>query len=225
QKGIQKYVKEFANEDIDYLSNRMMREINQSEDAKLIPNIAKYILENNEYIFRTWFTEILPFDKSRFWVSDAKTGSRTDFVVRLQYTFRNYELKILMNALRDSTELLIRSKSENKLMKIKKDKNLSPEKKKEKIVKVLARLEKNLEPDKLAQKQKENAQGAQMVARFLLINSEKAFNLVLNKIIRYHYKRLRITTPVSYITNVLESGAWEKGKNLKAFYVIHSREW
>ena len=155
----------------------------------------------------------------------TKTGSRTDFIVRIQYTFHNFELRMLSDALVDSTELLIRAKASSKIAKINKDAGLDKEKKAQKIAKIEERMQKNLLPSNLDQKKSENASGNQMVARFILLNAEKAFNMILNKIIRYHYRKLKITTPVTYITNVLESGAREIRKNLKAFYLIHSREW
>lgn len=80
-------------------------------------------------------------------------------------------------------------------------------------------------PENLERIQIQNMNSAPMVARLLLLNAEKAFNLILNQIIRYHYRRLNISTPVQYITNVLESGAEEIRRDLKAFYFIHSREW
>jgi hypothetical protein len=223
--GIENYINTFRLEEKNRIAARMMKEINQSESAPLIPNIARYLRENQEQIFNWWFCSILPFDKSRFMVSQTKTGSRTDFIVRIQYTFRKFELRLLSNALVDSTELLIRAKTSDKIAKINKDSRLDLDKKKQKIAKVQERLQKNLLPANLVQTQEKNASGTPMVARFLLLNSEKAFNMVLNKIIRFHYKKLKITTSVTYITNVLESGAHEIRTNLKAFYLIHSREW
>ncbi|UYP47662.1 hypothetical protein NEF87_003947 [Candidatus Lokiarchaeum ossiferum] len=223
--GIQEYARDVSEDQIKILTNRMISEIDQAENSFLIPNIAKHIMDNHERLFEKWFCYILPFDKSRFMSVQAKTGSRTDFVVRLQYHFRKYELKMIYDALWESSEYLVRAKTEQKLAKIKKDSSLAPEQKKLKIAKALERLEKNLAADKLQQTREQNAKGSPMVARFLLLNSEKAFNMVLDKIIRYHYKRLNLTTPVSYITNVLESGAEEKKGELKAFYMIQSREW
>jgi len=86
--GIEQYVLEYGGTDLYKFSNRVMQQINQMEEAPLIPNIAKYIMDNYEYVFETWYTDILAFDRSRFMVSQAKTGSRTDFIVRLQYRFR-----------------------------------------------------------------------------------------------------------------------------------------
>ncbi len=223
--AIEKYALGISKKDIEIFGDRMLTEINQSEDSPLIPNIAKYIMDNSEYIFETWYTKILPFDKSRFMASQAHTGSRTDFVVRLQYHFRSYELKMIADNLRDTTEMMIREKGKNKIAKLLADKGLTEEKRNLKIQRTQDRMEKNLQPEKLKQIQIQNVNGFPMVARFLLLNAEKAFNIVLNKIIRFHYKRLRITTPVQYITNVLESGAEEIRKDLKAFYLIQSREW
>ena len=223
--GIQQYAKEVSGDEIAVLTNRMIAEIDQAESSFLIPNIAKHIMDNHERLFETWYTSILPFDKSRFMSVQAKTGSRTDFVVRLQYHFRKYELKMIYDALWASAENLIHAKTEQKIAKIKKDSSMPADQKKKKIEKTLERLEKNLTADKLQQTREQNAKGSPMVARFLLLNAEKAFNMVLDKIIRYHYKRLNLTTPVSYITNVLESGAEEKKGELKAFYLIQSREW
>ncbi|MHA1521418.1 MAG: hypothetical protein ACTSRK_14635 [Promethearchaeota archaeon] len=223
--AIEKYSMGIAKKDIEIFGDRMLAEINSVEDSPLIPNIAKYIMDNSEYIFETWYTKILPFDKSRFMASQAHTGSRTDFVVRLQYHFRSYELKMIADNLRDTTEMMIREKGKNKIAKLLADKGLTEEKRNLKIQRTQDRMEKNLQPEKLKQIQIQNVNGSPMVARFLLINAEKAFNIVLNKIIRFHYKRLRITTPVQYITNVLESGAEEIRKDLKAFYLIQSREW
>ena len=225
KKSIQKYILDLAKRDIDLISKRMINDINQAEQTNLIPNIAKYIMDNSEFIFSNWYTRILPFDKSRFMVSQAKTGSRTDFVVRLQYHFRSYELKMIENSLKESTETLLKAKAQQKIGKFRKNEQLSKEKKELKILKIKTQLEENLKPENLKKTQIENANGAPMVARFLLLNSEKAFNLILNKIIQYHYRRLKIKTPVQYITNVLESGAIEKNRELKAFYMIHSREW
>jgi len=224
-KSIQKYILGLAKRDIDLISKRMINDINQAEQSNLIPNIAKYIMDNSEFIFSNWFTRILPFDKSRFMVSQAKTGSRTDFIVRLQYHFRNYELKMIANSLRETTEMLLKSKAEQKIAKIKKSEQMPKEKKDLKIKKIQDQLDENLKPENLKKIQIENVNGAPMVARLLLLNSEKAFNLVLNKIIRHEYRRLKIKNTVSYITNVLESGAIEKNKELKAYYLIHSREW
>ena len=223
-KSIQKYILGLAKRNIDLISKRMINDINQSEQSDLIPNIAKYIMDNSEYIFTNWFTRILPFDKSRFMVSNSKTGSRTDFVVRLQYHFRTYELKMIENSLEETTELLLKAKAQQKIEKLRND-QLSKEKKELKIQKIKTQLEENLKPENLKKTQIENANVHPIIARFLILNSEKAFNLILNKIIRYHYKRLNIQTSVSYITNVLESGAVEKNRELKAFYLIHSREW
>ena len=223
-KSIQKYILGLAKRDIDLISKRMINDINRSEQSNLIPNIAKYIMDNSEYIFTNWFTRILPFDKSRFMVSQAKTGSRTDFVVRLQYHFRSYELKTISNSLKETTELLLKARTQQKIVKTKKNDQLSKEKKANRLQKAKNQLEENLKPENLKKTQIENAKGAPMVARLLILNSEKAFNIILNKIIRYHYKRLKITTPVSYITNVLESGAVEKNRELKAYYMIQSRE-
>ncbi len=225
KKSIQNYILGLAKRDIDLISKRMINDINQAEQSNLIPNIAKYIMDNSEFIFTNWFTRILPFDKSRFMVSQAKTGSRTDFVVRLQYHFRSYELKMIENSLKESTETLLKDKTQQKIGKLRKNKQLTKEKKELRIQKARSQLEESLKPENLKKTQIENANGAPMIARFLLLNSEKAFNLVLNKIIQYHYRRLKIQTPVQYITNVLESGAVEKNRELKAFYMIHSREW
>ena len=225
KKTIQNYILGLAKRDIDLISKRMINDINQAEQSNLIPNIAKYIMDNSEFIFSNWYTRILPFDKSRFMVSQAKTGSRTDFVVRLQYHFRSYELKMIENSLKESTETLLKAKAQQKIEKFRKNEQLSKEKKELKILKAKNQLEENLKPENLKKTQIENANGAPMIARFLLLNSEKSFNLILNKIIQYHYRRLKIKTPVQYITNVLESGAVEKNRELKAFYMIHSREW
>ena len=225
KKTIQNYIVGLAKQDVDLISKRMINDINQTEQSALIPNIAKYIMDNSEFIFTNWYTRILPFDKSRFMVSQAKTGSRTDFVVRLQYHFRSYELKMIENSLKESTETLLKAKTQQKLDKFRKNEQLSKEKRELKILKAKNQLEESLKPENLKKIQIENANGAPMVARFLLLNSERAFNIILNKIIRYHYRRLKIKTPVQYITNVLESGAVEKNRELKAFYMIHSREW
>lgn len=223
--SIEDYAQIIAKDDIELFTDRLLHEINNREDSQLIPNIAKYIMDNHEYIFETWFTKILPFDKSRFMASQARTGSRTDFVVRLQYTFRNYELKMISETLKETTELMIREKAQKKIEKFQQDETLSEEKRQMKIDRTQDRLEKDLQPEKLKQLQIQNMNGSPMVARFLLINGEKSFNIVLNTIIRYHYKRLKIDTPVQYITNVLESGAEEVRKDLKAYYIIQSREW
>lgn len=223
--SIIKYVRDFYPSKEQRFNERIMREINQEEESHLIPNIAKYIMDNHEYVFETWFTKILPFDKSRFMVSQAKTGSRTDFVVRLQYTFRSYELRVIENTLRDTTELMLRGKAQRKIEKFERDDSLSEEKKKSKINREKKRLKSRLESESLKEYEEKAAASFQMVARYLLINSEKAFNIILDKVVQYHYKRLKITTPVKYITNVLESGATEKRNNLKAFYLIQSREW
>ena len=212
KKSIQKYILGLAKRDIDLISKRMINDINQAEQTNLIPNIAKYIMDNSEFIFSNWYTRILPFDKSRFMVSQAKTGSRTDFVVRLQYHFRSYELKMIENSLKESTETLLKAKAQQKIGKFRKNEQLSKEKKELKILKIKTQLEENLKPENLKKTQIENANGAPMVARFLLLNSEKAFNLILNKIIQYHYRRLKIKTPVQYINNVLERGAIEKNR-------------
>jgi len=225
KKSIQNYILGLAKQDVDLISKRMINDINQAEQSDLIPNIAKYIMDNSEFIFTNWYTRILPFDKSRFMVSQAKTGSRTDFVVRLQYHFRSYELKMIENSLKESTETLLKAKAQQKINKFRKNEQLSKEKRELKILKTRNQLEEGLKPENLKKTQIENANGAPMVARFLLLNSEKAFNLVLNKIIQYHYRRLKIKTPVQYITNVLESGAVEKNRELKAYYMIQSREW
>ncbi len=224
-KGTQKYVKDMYPGRFDQFNERIMREINQEEDSHLIPNIAKYIMDNHELVFESWFTKILPFDKSRFMVSGAKTGSRTDFIVRLQYTFRSYELKSIEDALRKTANLLLQEKSKRKILKIRENEKFSQDEKELKIAKERKRLQTKLEPKKLQEFQDNTASSYQMVARYLLINGEKAFNMILDNVIQYHYKRLKITTPVKYITNVLESGANEKRKNLKAFYLIQSREW
>ncbi len=223
--GIEQYVLEYGGTDLHKFSNRVMQQINQMEDAPLIPNIAKYIMDNYEYIFETWYTDILTFDRSRFMVSQAKTGSRTDFVVRLQYRFRSYEIKMIADALRNTTEILLKNKADQRIVKILKDDNLTSEEKNTQITSVKTKLEKDLQPDQLAQIRQQNANGAPMVARLLLLNTEKAFNLVLTEVIQYHYKRLRIDTTVQYITNVLESGAVENRGDLKAYYLIQSREW
>ncbi|MHA1776707.1 MAG: hypothetical protein ACTSWC_08010 [Promethearchaeota archaeon] len=223
--AIEKYIITNAADAMQRLTDRMMKEINSSEQAQLIPNIAKYIMDNHEVIFETWYTKILPFDKSRFMASQARTGSRTDFIVRLQYHFRHYEIKKIMEVLKNTTKLMIEEKSNLKIKKIQNDPNISDEKRKAKLLRVKERLEKDLLSENLKNLEQQNMNSAPMVARLLLINSEKAFNLVLNKIIQYHYKRLNISTPVQYITNVLESGAEEIRRDLKAYYVIHSREW
>lgn len=223
--AIEQFIRENSAEAMQRLSDRMLKEINSSERAQLIPNIAKYIMDNHEVIFETWFTKILPFDKSRFMASQARTGSRTDFVVRLQYYFRHYEIKKIMEVLKNTTELMLREKTRLKIEKILNDPNLGEEKKKAKIKRAQERLERDLLPENLQLVESQNMSTAPMVARLLLINSEKSFNMILNNIIRYHYKRLNLTTPVQYITNVLESGAEEIRRDLKAFYTIHSREW
>ncbi len=225
KKGIQKYALDNSDEEIERLANTMMQEIESSEDSPLIPNIAKYIMDNHARIFELWFSRILPFERSRFMSSLAKTGSRTDFIIRLEYNFKKNELKMITDELRESTELLLREKAKAKIKKFNADENLTPEKKQLKIEKIYERLEKNLIPENLETLRQENSKGSAMVARYLLLNSEKGFNLILDKIIRHHYKRLQITTPVSYITNVLESGAVERRGELKAFYLIQSREW
>ncbi|MCF2141577.1 MAG: hypothetical protein K9W44_16100 [Candidatus Lokiarchaeota archaeon] len=225
KQAIEIYVKEIASEAMQRFADRMMEEINIREKSNLIPNIAKYIMDNHEVIFETWYTKILPFDKSRFMASQARTGSRTDFVVRLQYKFRHYELKMIMESLKSTTELMIKEKAKSKLKKIQNDKSLSEEKRLLKIKRINERLQNDLLPENLERIQIQNMNSAPMVARLLLLNAEKAFNLILNQIIRYHYRRLNISTPVQYITNVLESGAEEIRRDLKAFYFIHSREW
>ena len=225
KKSIQRYAQSFFESRIKKFSERIMREINQTEQSYLIPNIAKYIMDNHEYVFETWYTKILPFDKSRIMISQAKTGSRTDFVVRLQYTFRSYELRSIKQALEDTTELLLRNKTNRKIEKISEKEDLSAEEKQKKIEREEERLKKNLAPENLEIQKKKAGASAPMVARFLLLNGEKAFNFILDNVIRYHYKRLNLTTPVTYITNVLESGATFKQRNLKAHYLIQSREW
>lgn len=119
KQAIEIYVKEIASEAMQRFADRMMEEINIREKSNLIPNIAKYIMDNHEVIFETWYTKILPFDKSRFMASQARTGSRTDFVVRLQYKFRHYELKMIMESLKSTTELMIKEKAKSKLKKFK----------------------------------------------------------------------------------------------------------
>lgn len=223
--SIQKYVQDVFPVHVSKFNDRIMREINQEEESHLIPNIAKYVMDNHEYVFETWFTRILPFDKSRFMVSGAKTGSRTDFIVRLQYTFRSYEMKAIEESLRETASLMLKEKAERKIEKIKADAKLTDEKKESKIQKEINRLKERLKPESIKEYEDKAASSFQMVARFLLINGEKAFNLILDNVIKYHYKRLNITTPVSYITNVLESGATERRNDLKAFYLIQSREW
>ena len=225
KQAIEEYSLGIAKKDIEIFGDRMLTEINRTEKSPLIPNIAKYIMDNSEYIFETWYTKILPFDKSRFMASQSHTGSRTDFVVRLQYHFRSYELKMIADSLKETTELMIREKGKNKIASLLADESLTDEKRNLKIQREQDRMEADLQPEKLKQIQVQNVNGSPMVARFLLLNAEKAFNIVLNKIIRFHYARLKMTTPVQYITNVLESGAEEIRKDLKAFYLIQSREW
>ena len=224
-KSIETYAKTNFPERIQQFSERILREINQEETSHLIPNIAKYIMDNHEYVFETWFSKILPFDKSRFMVSQAKTGSRTDFVVRLQYTFRNYEIRYIQRELEATTEILLRSKTNEKIGKIKANKDFSEADKQKKIDREEQRLRKNLSVEYIEGQKKKAGDSAPMVARFLLLNGEKAFNFILDQVIRYHYKRLKIETSVYYITNVLESGATLKNRSLKAFYMIQSREW
>jgi hypothetical protein len=224
KKSIQNYVLGLAIQDVDLISKRMINDINQAEQSNLIPNIAKYIMDNSEFIFTNWFTRILPFDKSRFMVSQAKTGSRTDFVVRLQYHFRSYELKMIENSLIESTETLLKAKAQQKIDKFRNNEQLSKEKRESRILKAKNQLEENLKPKNLKKTQIEVANSAPVIARYLLLNSERAFNLILTKIIRYQYRRLKIKSPVHYITNVLESGAVEKNRELKAYYQIQSRE-
>jgi hypothetical protein len=225
KQSIQRYAQSFFKSRIITFSERIMREINQTEQSHLIPNIAKYIMDNAAFVFETWYTKILPFDKSRIMISQAKTGSRTDFVVRLQYTFRSYEIRAIEQSLKDTIELLLRGKTDRKIKKISSKEDLSAEEKEKKIDREEERLRKNLLHENLEMQKQKAGASAPMVARFLLLNGEKAFNFILDEVIRYHYKRLKITTEVSYITNVLESGATEKRKNLKAHYLIQSREW
>ena len=225
EKAIGEFIRGETGQDLEEFQDRMLSEINASEDAPLIPNIAKYILENYERLMYTWFTRFLAFDKSRFMVSDVKTGSRTDFVMRLQYRYTKSELRQIAEELKNTTELLVRSKAKQRAKKIDDNKELTPEQRKERLAKSEEQLQKDLQPQNLAQKQSEQEKSAKMTARVLILNSEKAFNIILNKIIRYHYKRLQLTTPVQYITNVLASDSAEKRGELEAWYLIHSREW
>jgi hypothetical protein len=80
-------------------------------------------------------------------------------------------------------------------------------------------------PDKLKAAQDAEMNNTSNTARFLVLNAEKAFNIVLDYIIKYHYKRLEITTPVQFITNVSKSFAEEKLGTLIVSYWISSREW
>ncbi len=225
--AIEKYVRETHQQEVDKIHKRMHEDINMMEDTELIPNIAKYIMDNHEYIFSRWYCNVLPFDKERFTASDARTGSRTDFVVKLRYKFENKELNYLAEMLEETTELLIKEKFKSKIERYKNKDGWSEERIKKRIVQIKEDYNNKLKPENLEKSRKKNADTAPMVARLLLLNSEKAFNIILNKIIKYHYKRLNIRSKVRYITNVLKSGAELKKSNheLDAFYLIQSREW
>jgi hypothetical protein len=223
--SIRKYISDSKAEEMDQLTKWMLNSINQQEQADLIPNISIFIMENYEKIFNTLFTNYVPFEKVRFTVDNAKAMSRTDFAVKLRYGFRNYELKIIKNALVNSTEAMIRAKTQDKINQIKADKMIAPEEKESRINKAKQYLEEDLSPEKLLKRKEEQGKSYKMVARYLIINTEKAFNIILDKIIRYHYKRLNITTPVQYITNVSKSEAIDKKNELTVIYWISSREW
>jgi hypothetical protein len=203
----------------------MLDELNSRETAELIPNISIYIMDHYEKIFYTWFTSFLPFDKHRFIAEYPKAMSRTDFALKLEYIFTSSEITMIRNALIGGTEQLIRSKAQDQIDKIKVDPNILAGDKSTKIAQINTRLTQDLLHENLKKKQDEQANSAKMVARYLIINSEKAFNVILDKIIRFHYKRLKITTPVQFITNVSRSSAEEIKKQLDVIYWISSREW
>jgi hypothetical protein len=224
-KALQGYMQEYRKEELDIFTKRILKEINGLESTFLIPNMAKYILDNYERIFYRWYCNLMCFNRNKFMVDNARTGSRTDFVIQLFYNYDNSELKVISRVLEDTTELMLKDKGKIKISKLKKNKALTPEDRQKKIAKVEERLIKSLEPAALAQKQIDQKKTAPMVARVLVLNAEKAFNIVLDKVIRYHYKRLGLTTPVQYITNVLSSKFHQTKNNLEVSYLIQSREW
>ncbi len=204
KESIEKYILYTAKEDVDKIFLEMNDHIKSLEDSHLIPNIAKYIMDTHEHTFARWYCKILPFNKSRFTASKARTGSRTDFIVNLAYIFKNKELNAIADALRENTEKLIRDKYEVKIERYVDKEGWTQERIDKRIQGLKDELQEELQPEKLKETQEKNADTAPMVARYLLLNAEKAFNMVMNRIIQYQYKRLKIRTPVySFLPNLL----------------------
>lgn len=223
--ALRDYIKEFKNEKLEKLQEWMLSEINLQENAKLIPNIARFILDHADQIFYRWYTELFCFDKTHLIIQNAKAMSRTDFAVQIQYTYSKQELKLFKEILQVNTESLIKARYEERILKLQNDKILEPNLKIAKIETEKTRMTQDLLPENLKTAQDAEINNSSNIARFLILNTEKAFNLVLDYIIRYHYKRLEITTPVQFITNVSKSLVEDKRGALVVSYWISSREW
>ena len=104
-------------------------------------------------------------------------------------------------------------------------KNSLPNKKRKRSPKEHTYLEKDTTPEKIKEAQERAKQEATNILRFLVLNAENAFNMIMDRIIRVHYKRLDITTPVRYITNVSNSSKEMVKQRLEIVYWISSREW
>jgi hypothetical protein len=59
---------------------------------------------------------------------------------------------------------------------------------------------------------------------YLLLNSEKAFNNIIAYVLRHYYKKLKITSPVNYITNVSAREMKVTQKFIEVSYRISSRD-
>jgi transcription elongation factor Elf1 len=223
--AIRAFCEKERKEEMKELTDWMLKGINGQEDAALIPNISRFILQNAEQIFYTWYSRILPFNKSQLLIANPKAMSRTDFALQIQYSYTKQELNLLKKILIENTETLIRAKAADRIAKIQANTTFSPEQKKVKIETEEKYLAQDLTPEKLKAAQEKNGATFNTTARFMVLNAEKAFNIVLDDIIRFHYKRLNLTTPVQFITNVGRSSVQESKSKLVATYWISSREW
>jgi transcription elongation factor Elf1 len=224
--AIEDYITQYCTGDeMNEFSRWFIQSVNDSETATLIPNISNFILQNYEHIFYTWYCKFLPFEKSRFLVDGAKAMSRTDFALHIIYQYSHSELKMIKQTLSDFTERVLKSKAQEQIDKIKKDEFIDENDKKDQIDQINTKLQQDLLPENLKKRQEEQMKLTTPSARFIVLNVEKAFNMILNKLIRYHYKRLKITTPVQYITNVSSGSFEEKKTSLTTSYWISSREW
>ena len=150
--------------------------------------------------------------------------SRTDFGLRIAYCYNRFELDLIQKALIKSAEELIKSKSQDQIANIEKDENLSETEQQTKIDQIISRLETNLSPENVKKRQDEQAKTDKMTAQYLVLNTEKAFNMVLDDLIRFHYKRLEISSSVEYITNVSKAENEELDGDFDVKYSITSRE-
>ena len=62
------------------------------------------------------------------------------------------------------------------------------------------------------------------VCKWLVLNSEKSFNVVLNYVMKYYYKKLKINSSVGFITNVSSTDSTETQKFISVTYKVSSRE-